>query len=46
MRTEEQMKKEMRKHFWIGVVDVLLPILIGCIVGYAVAKIIILTNLI
>jgi len=46
MKTEEQMKREQRKHFWIGVGEALLPLLVGCTVGYAVAKILMLAILI
>lgn len=46
MKTEEQMKREQRKHFWIGVGEALLPLLVGCIVGYTVAKVLIIANLI
>lgn len=46
MKTEEQLKREQRKHFWIGVAEALLPLLVGCIVGYAFAKVLIISNLI
>ena len=46
MRTEEQMKKEMRKHMWIGVAKALLPLIAGGIIGFVVGKIVILANLI